>query len=382
MLSIELTSPRRMLPLAVRSRVSLYFTASASSFSPSWNCTPSRMWISRCVGILPFVAGRQHAARCSASRRCRTACRRCRRTRCVRHRTSRVSDRAGRDPRADPTCRMRSCAKAGTASDNAQNKPSANRRMMSSPSLSSDYAGGTRSRAMAASITARSSVPHSLSRPGLMPAKHREPLQADAVQPAQLAQRIRMIVRADIEVGIRVARADLQSGGLPAALVPAGRLAGLQRDRSAVRPGCRPNRDTPPGCAARPAVPPACCRRPTRSAPRTCPAQVTQSVPVCWAMRPAASMIWNCRCPAPGSGATSEASTASAASPARSRGIASTAYIGLTSAWVDSAATPPSTWMHIAPTAKNREATAAPSDPVALSRTNIDQVTAFPRCTP
>ena len=60
MLSIELISPRRMLPLAFRSRVSLYFTASALSFSPSWNCTPSRMWMTRCVGILPFVAGRQH----------------------------------------------------------------------------------------------------------------------------------------------------------------------------------------------------------------------------------------------------------------------------------------------------------------------------------
>ena len=50
------------------------------------------------------------------------------------------------------------------------------------------------------------------------------------------------------------------------------------------------------------------------------------------------------------------------------------AYIGLISAWVASAATPPSTWIASAPTAKKRVATAAPSAPVAGSRTRMDQV--------
>ena len=53
-----------------------------------------------------------------------------------------------------------------------------------------------------------------------------------------------------------------------------------------------------------------------------------------------------------------------------------TAYIGLISACVASAATPPSTWMASAPTAKKRVAMAAPSAPVAGSRARIDQVMA------
>src|ERR1700746_1167940 len=51
-----------------------------------------------------------------------------------------------------------------------------------------------------------------------------------------------------------------------------------------------------------------------------------------------------------------------------------TAYIGLISAWVAKAATPPSTWIASAPTAKKRVATAAPRAPVAGSRARIDQV--------
>src|SRR6516225_8282392 len=65
---------------------------------------------------------------------------------------------------------------------------------------------------------------------------------------------------------------------------------------------------------------------------------------------------------------------ASGASPARSRTMPATAYIGLISAWVARAATPPSTWIASAPTAKNRVATAAPNAPVEGSRTTMDQV--------
>ncbi len=52
----------------------------------------------------------------------------------------------------------------------------------------------------------------------------------------------------------------------------------------------------------------------------------------------------------------------------------SSAYIGLISACVASAATPPSTWIASAPTAKKRVATAAPSAPVAGSRARMDHV--------
>ena len=60
--------------------------------------------------------------------------------------------------------------------------------------------------------------------------------------------------------------------------------------------------------------------------------------------------------------------------PARSRGIASTAYMGLTNAWVASTATSPSRWMQTAPTAKKRDATAAPNAPVSGSRAMIEKV--------
>ncbi len=101
------------------------------------------------------------------------------------------------------------------------------------------------------------------------------------------------------------------------------------------------------------------------SAPRTAPHHATQSPPVHCAMRPRASIMCSCRWSRPASSASSADATASGASPARSRAIPADAYIGLISACVASAATPPSTWIASAPTAKKRVATAAPSAPVA-----------------
>ena len=49
--SIALTSPARMLPFIVRSRVSLYLAASASNFSPSWKVTPGRSVMTSLVGL-------------------------------------------------------------------------------------------------------------------------------------------------------------------------------------------------------------------------------------------------------------------------------------------------------------------------------------------
>ena len=112
------------------------------------------------------------------------------------------------------------------------------------------------------------------------------------------------------------------------------------------------------------------------SSPRTEPHQLTHASPVCAAIRPPASRMWICRCARPASAASSAATTESGASPARSRGIPCTAYIGLISAWVASAPTPPSTWIARAPTAKNRVATAAPNAPVAGSRARMDHVMA------
>ena len=50
-----------------------------------------------------------------------------------------------------------------------------------------DYAGGIRSRAMAASMTGGRACPTALSRPAMKAAEHREALKADAIQPAQFA---------------------------------------------------------------------------------------------------------------------------------------------------------------------------------------------------
>ena len=116
--------------------------------------------------------------------------------------------------------------------------------------------------------------------------------------------------------------------------------------------------------------------------PRTIPAQLTQFSPVCWAIYPCASRIWHCRWSKPGSPRSRSSRTACGASPARKRGQAGGKCIGLTSAWVAMAATPPSTWMQIAPTAKKREATAAPRAPVAGSRTRMDHVMPAVSCGP
>ena len=48
--SMTLISLRRKLPCMVRWRSSEYFTAAASSFSPSWNTTPGRSLITSVVG--------------------------------------------------------------------------------------------------------------------------------------------------------------------------------------------------------------------------------------------------------------------------------------------------------------------------------------------
>ena len=48
--SIALISLRRKLPCIVRSRSSVYLTAAASNFSPSWNNTLGRRWISSVFG--------------------------------------------------------------------------------------------------------------------------------------------------------------------------------------------------------------------------------------------------------------------------------------------------------------------------------------------
>ena len=48
--STMLTSLRRKLPGRVRSRSRLYLTLAASIFSPSWNSTPGRRWISTVFG--------------------------------------------------------------------------------------------------------------------------------------------------------------------------------------------------------------------------------------------------------------------------------------------------------------------------------------------
>ena len=101
MLSIELTSPRRMLPLAVRSRISLYFTASASSVLAVLELHAVAQMDHQMRRVLPLVPGGKLRHDVQLRRRCRTACRTGRQTRCARHRRSRGSDRAGRDPRAD-----------------------------------------------------------------------------------------------------------------------------------------------------------------------------------------------------------------------------------------------------------------------------------------
>ncbi len=234
--------------------------------------------------------------------------------------------------------------------------------------------GGTRSRAMAASIDARGpACPIALSRPAVSRRNTAKRSRLTRYSRRNSRQRIGMVVGADIEVGIRIARADLQPGGLPAALVAAGRLAGLQRVRSAARPCCRRSRDMPPACAARRAGPASMLPATDTSCPRTCPAQVTQSGS--GVLRDASGGVEDVELPLRrrrDRGRPATPAPHPAASPARSRGIACTAYIGLTSAWVASAATPPSTWMHIAPTAKKRDATAAPSAPVAGSRTRIE----------
>ena len=60
MLSMEFTSPRRMLPLAVRSRVSLYFTASAFEFFPVLELHAVAKVNHQMRRILPFISGRKH----------------------------------------------------------------------------------------------------------------------------------------------------------------------------------------------------------------------------------------------------------------------------------------------------------------------------------
>eukprot|EP01037_Dinobryon_pediforme_P001866 gene1865-1895_t len=67
--------------------------------------------------------------------------------------------------------------------------------------------------------------------------EHRVTLLADAVKPSQLGERIRMVVGADVQVGVRVFGADLEAGALLAALVAAGRLAGLHGGEQALGEG-------------------------------------------------------------------------------------------------------------------------------------------------
>ena len=96
------------------------------------------------------------------------------------------------------------------------------------------------SRAMAASITVRSSLAprdgrgRRRERP-----EHGKPLEADPVQPAQFAERVRVVVGADVEIGVGVVPAMHPHGGaLPAPLVAARILPGLQRrDQADARAG-------------------------------------------------------------------------------------------------------------------------------------------------
>ena len=210
-------------------------------------------------------------------------------------------------------------------------------------------------------------------RPGQQPPEHRETLLADPMQAAQFGERIGVVVGADVQVRIRIgvaifSAADCLPRLSPPAASPASSAAS---SRSAMAAGgSREGRQRAP--------------RPPRAGQHVAgdrdvgaahrPHQV--DAVRAGVLRDAAGGIEHVQLPVsrPASAASSAATTSSGASPARSLGMPCTAYIGLTSACVASAATPPSTWMHSAPTAKNRVATAAPSAPVAGSRTRMDQV--------
>ena len=64
-----------------------------------------------------------------------------------------------------------------------------------------------------------------------------EALMGDAVEAAQLGQRLGVIVHAQVEHGIGLAAPDLDGGGLLAALVAALRLPGIERRHEALREG-------------------------------------------------------------------------------------------------------------------------------------------------
>ena len=145
--------------------------------------------------------------------------------------------------------------------------------------------------AMPASISARSVMPAGFCRVGRNFRKCTQRSRLTRFQPRQFGERIGVVVDAQIELGPFFLAVDQQRRRLLAALVAAGRLAGVQRrDQAARRTAGARSRHRPARSRRAPRRRPACCRRPRSRRRRRCPHQSTHSSPVCAAIRPSRSM--------------------------------------------------------------------------------------------
>src|SRR5260221_3375687 len=103
------------------------------------------------------------------------------------------------------------------------------------------------------------------------------------------------------------------------------------------------------------------------------PHQSTQALPVCWPMRPLASITCSWRCSRPSAGAMRRCTSSGAGTPAPRSCRPWAPKCGLTSACVESAPMPLCACGQSAPTAKKRVAMATPNAPLA-SRAMMDHV--------
>jgi hypothetical protein len=134
--------------------------------------------------------------------------------------------------------------------------------------------------AMRRSISARSVIAGRVRLGGHELAVVQEALVGDPLQPGELGERVRVVVDADVEERVLLLVVDEHRGRLPAALVAARLLAGLERRKEAARTGGGRTR------TRRPAPSPGSRRRPASMLPATekfgrtrCPNQGTHSRP-------------------------------------------------------------------------------------------------------
>ncbi len=163
-----------------------------------------------------------------------------------------------------------------------------------------------------------------------------------APEPAQLRQRLGVVVHADVDRGEDLRRPDHEGRRLLAPLVAARLLPGLQRgDQPSSKSRARACAGRSPASARRRRDLRACCPRRRRSGPtrsRTSRRRPGRRRPPCG---PRGRWLWTCRFAAPGSAAMVKSITSCALRPSCSRRRPSIPANGLTKLCVATAPTPP-----------------------------------------